>query len=178
MNVIDGDQFAVPIPKQGIAPNEWRGKCLDLYSRAERTVSKTLEVAREVGLTSSIDHLAGNRLGELEAAIGRGAVPSKLKRGLNNAIAEWKEVEQNRFYLAHGIMRVSLDRERQWVLLIDARVYRSNEGTDYRWPLLEKEALDFMDRLQAAFENLSSRLGNLREHLTGAQQQAVAQRDQ
>jgi hypothetical protein len=157
----------------GIAPydqaagviDSWRGRCLNLFARAEHAVSKTLEAGLERDGAIKIRHLAGQRLGDLTTLVQGQEMTAKQRDALTAALADWAHVELKRAYLAHGVVLALLDKQSCWHVQLDFTAYRGSAFERCRWNLSGLEAEAFEKQLATACHALSAQLGHFRKRL-------------
>lgn len=90
-----------------VAVCAWRGCCLEIFSRAEHSVTDCLRALEEAGVRLGRDaHHAfpAGRLKALAAYIGQTDFGGHGKATLRQ-IAEWEKVYEVRAFLAHGTIR-------------------------------------------------------------------------
>lgn len=144
----------------------WRGRCNDIYARAERSVGQSLEVAKNRGKTAKLPHLGGQRLAQMTAIAETCDATARQTAALRAALAEWHNVELRRPFFAHGIATPLQDNHSSWYVMFDFTAYRSNQPAPERWTLSKSEADDFENRLSLAFAGLSRELGQLKKRLS------------
>lgn len=149
---------------EGLNPHEiaraeidsWRGRSLDLFARAERSIGIALEATSTSGRIIKLRHLAGQRLEDLVQLVTAEQATTKQAEALVKAISKWREVEVHRAFLAHGIARELLDRHGAWHVQFDLTAYKTNVPTLERMVLSRSEALEFEKNLEESFKALSA----------------------
>lgn len=144
----------------------WRGRCLNIFSRGEHAVAAALQVARAQDPKVRIQHLAGQRLTELQRVSELGAGTERQKAGLASALASWKECDERRPCLSHGMTTVLLDRNGEWHVQFDMTVWRANQPYPEKLSWSKNEAVAFEARLVDCFKILSSQLGQFKKRLS------------
>lgn len=146
--------------------NGWRGRCLNLFAKAERAVALTLEIANQQNASLTIRHLSGQRLADLaKFAEGIGQMTEKQHKALLFALESWQRVECKRVYLAHGVLTVLLDRQADWHVQLDFTRYLTKSREPQRWNCSRREAEQFEAELEKGFKDMSAQLGHLRKRL-------------
>ena len=160
---------AVAVKPHDVAAGEidgWRGRCLDLFAKAERAVAVTLEAVAARDPLLSIKHLAGHRMVDLnKLAASEDGATEKQSKALLAALDAWPGLEGKRTFLAHGITTVLLDRHGSWQARFDVTNYRPNKRERLNWTCSKDEALEFEALLEQAFKALSAQLGQFRKRL-------------
>src|SRR5207253_8441880 len=109
LNDVTELQVVKPLDQATAEIAGWRGRCLDLFARGERAIGQALEVrAAEAG--AKINHLAGQRVAQLEKIAASREATAKQRLAYDTAVAAWKDVDARRAFLAHGIATALLDR--------------------------------------------------------------------
>ena len=148
-----------------LSADEWRGKCLNLYARAEQAVGSALEDAHRANATPKLRHLAGQRLADLIVTVEAKGGTGKQMKAFSSALGAWKAVESQRQFLAHGVASTSVDIRGCWTLLLDVVVYRNNQRSSDRWAIKQAEGEEFLRSLEDAFAKLSGQLGHFRKRI-------------
>ena len=89
----------------------------------------------------------------------------KQKASLTKALTGWKDYDQDRPWLSHGIVTVLLDRNGEWHAQFDMTKWQANLAQKGRKTWSKAEALEFEKCLASAFRVLSSQLGQFRKRL-------------
>jgi hypothetical protein len=140
----------------------WRGRCLDLFARGERAIGSALETSGR-DPDSKINHLAGQRMVQLERVAASPEATGKQRQAFDAARTAWKEVDAKRAYLAHGVATPLLDKNGAWQVRLDFTDYRGSKLERRQWTASRSEAYDFEARLASAFKLMSAQLGQLRK---------------
>lgn len=143
----------------------WRGRCLNFFARGEHTVAAALASARAKDPAVRIQHLAGQRLAELQR-IGQIATGTeKQKAALAKALSDWRACDEHRPCFSHGVMTVLLDRTGEWHVQFDMTAWQSSLARPIRLTWSKVEAFEFEKRLTECFNSLSGQLGQFRKSL-------------
>ncbi|WP_155765382.1 hypothetical protein [Mesorhizobium erdmanii] len=157
---VSNDQWAHAMS----AVNAWRGRCLDI-ARSEAAVSETLLVLASKprsGTAVKLPHLVGQRFEELATLIGpTGAFASEGKASAA-ALLAFRPNEGLRSSLAHGVGKVVLDRQGNWLLVLRTLAFRSKQPQRAVLVIEQNEAGEIVKSLQTTGQRLISELGNLR----------------
>ncbi|MER8917690.1 hypothetical protein NKI32_28230 [Mesorhizobium sp. M0761] len=150
------------------AANAWRGRCLDMFARSEAAVSETLLLlanAPKGDAVVKLPHLVGQRFEELATLMGpTGAFASKGKASAA-ALLAFREHEGLRSSLAHGVGKVVLDRQGNWLLVLRTLAFRSKQPQRTVLVIEQNEADQIVKSLQTTGGRLVSDLANLRHAL-------------
>lgn len=139
----------------------WRGHCLNFFARGEMAIGVTLREAD----APKLRHLAGQRLDDLVRIASQTESTEKQAKAFKQAIECWQKVEGHRHFLAHGVASVSFNEKGEWTALFDVTSFRGNKPNDERLAIRQDEAENFLGKVQQAFQNLSSQLGQFRKRL-------------
>ena len=121
----------------------WRGRCIDIFAKAERAVASALETARSTGMSARLQHLAGQRLDDLQTLVAGDDATEKQKKSLRVAIEAWCSIEGRRSVLAPGVATELLDRLGVWSVRFDLTTYKGNIGTPEHVVMTKAEAEAF-----------------------------------
>jgi hypothetical protein len=144
----------------------WRGRCLNLFAKAERAVAVTLEALADRNASLAIKHLAGHRMADLtKLAAAEVGATEKQSKALLAALDAWPVLESKRTYLAHGVSTALLDKHGAWQARFDFTGYRPNKCERLSWTCSKQEALEFESQLEREFKLLSGQLGHFRKRL-------------
>ncbi|RVD55402.1 hypothetical protein EN828_25225 [Mesorhizobium sp. M2D.F.Ca.ET.185.01.1.1] len=150
------------------AVNAWRGRCLDLFARSEAAVSETLLVMANTsrgGAVAKLPHLVGHRFEELATLIGpTGAFASEGKASAA-ALLAFRPHESLRASLAHGVGKVVLDQQGNWLVVLRTLAFRSKQPQRSVLVIEQSEAEEIVKSHQTTGRRLVSELGNLRHAL-------------
>jgi hypothetical protein len=136
-----------------------------MFARCERAVGLTLAAALQGDDTVNLRPMASQRVTELHQLAAARPGTSKQEQALQNALAQWRELEPKRAFLAHGEVLALIDPQGHWDARFDLTRYKGNEPSHERWTLSSDEAQEFEDRLADRFRIMSSQLGQLRKRL-------------
>jgi hypothetical protein len=153
------------------AVTAWRGRCLDLFSRSEAAVTETLlllAASKPRGEAIKLPHLVGQRYDELAAAIGPGGPFAEDGKAAAKALAGFRQHDDLRTNIGHGVFTVTLDRHGTWHLVIRLLALRS--GRELRDVLVmeQREAAEILTRLERDASRLRSILREFCRQLMGA----------
>ena len=77
--------------------NCWRGRCLDLFAKAEAAVDLALRSAIERGMAASMKHLTGQRLAEIVSlASSEARATDRQKQALIASLENWQALYAKR----------------------------------------------------------------------------------
>ncbi len=149
--------------------NAWRGRCVQCFAKAEGAVSETLLALAAVpgrGDAVRLRRLVGQRFEDLSSAIG-GAGPFATEGGAAAlALEAFRQHEPLRPVLCHGIGKVALDRQGQWLLLLKLVCFRGREPERTSMAIEQQEAAELLADLEARGRKLSSALGAMRSQIS------------
>lgn len=144
--------------------NEWRGRCLDAFTRGETAVTKCLVALAGVngrGENVQMPHLVGQRLEALAAAIGPGS-PFAPEAGKAAATLEKYRAHAGlRNLLCHGTSRVTLDHKGRWTVVLRLVALRSRQLTTKTRALAQDEATELREKISRLSQSLCSQLGQV-----------------
>ena len=146
--------------------NGWRGRCLDLFARAEWAVTETLlalAAADKAGTSIKVPHLTGPRYDALYKAVGPGGPFAGAGVKAAEALASFRKHDSLRCSLAHGTFKVTLDRYGGWHLGVRAWAVRSGQPVIDYFLADEKEARGIADKVERDASRLSAHLRTFRE---------------
>ena len=143
----------------------WRGRCLNTFSRAERSVTETLETIFSNGTKALLEPLAGQRLNTLEKLAGKYQATDAQKAALVSALSGWRSLDVRRPFFSHGIATELIDRNGQWHVQFDFIAVQKSMPQAQRLNWSQDEAARFEDNLHRAFSTLSSQLGQFRKRI-------------
>ncbi|MBM2711057.1 hypothetical protein JQK88_07305 [Mesorhizobium caraganae] len=150
------------------AVNAWRGRCLDLFARSEVAVSETLLVMANTtrdGAIAKLPHLVGHRFEELATLIGTTGAFGSEGKACAAALSAFRPHEGLRASLAHGVGKVVLDQQGNWLLVLRTLTFRSKQPERTAVVIEQNEAHEIAKSLQTAGQRLVSELANLRHAL-------------
>ncbi|TIP06451.1 MAG: hypothetical protein E5X72_01665 [Mesorhizobium sp.] len=162
--VASNDQWPIALT----AANAWRGRCLDIFARSEAGVSETLlmlaNMSRQGGIVK-LPHLVGQRFEELAVLIGPTGAFASEGTATAAALSAFRQHEHLRSSLAHGVGKVVLDRQGNWLLVLRTLAFRSKLPQRTVLVIEQSEADQIVKSLQTTGGRLVSELGNLRRAL-------------
>lgn len=111
--------------------NSWRGACMHHFSMVETAVTETLLALSAVAQGETavrLRHLIGQRFEDLAVAIGPGGPFEETGRNAVTELSKYREKhELFRTLLCHGMMKVTVEHDGQWMLLIRTLSIRSRQ---------------------------------------------------
>ena len=141
----------------------WRGRCLNVFARMEKSVTQTLLRLQEGDPKVVIEPLAVQRLKSLEAIMASYPATAAQQSARHTAIASWRALDVMRPFLSHGILTELVGRTGEWQLQLDFIAVRKGKSEVQRLNWSKAESLEFEEKLQAAFKALTNQLGQLRK---------------
>ncbi|MEO6040698.1 MAG: hypothetical protein ABIP41_02245 [Croceibacterium sp.] len=141
----------------------WRGRCIDVFAKGERAVGQVLELANAKDGSIKIRHLAGQRMADVEEIVDKMTATASQQQAARDAIGNWKDAENKRAFIAHGISTPLLDRNGYWYVHLDFVAYRGSRCEARRWSVSGSEAVEFEASLTEAFKGLATQLGQVRK---------------
>ena len=156
--------------------NEWRGRCLDSFTRGEAAVTECLRAlaatpGRGIGIT--LPHLLGERLETLAAAVGTDG-PFVLEcPHVAPALARFRKHAPFRNMLCHAVTDITLDQKGRWTVVLRLGALRSGRLVKDALPINQDEAGPLADEVMRDTRNLRARLKKLASGLA-AERVAVA----
>jgi hypothetical protein len=145
--------------------NEWRGRCLDTFTRTEEAVTECLACLAEVegrGADVRLPHLVGQRFEALASAIGPGGPFEKEGGTAAAALEQCRAHADARNMLCHATCKVTLDPYGQWTAVFRLVSLRSKRLQRDTLVLTETEAEQLRESITRSGKDLCSRLGQLR----------------
>ena len=147
--------------------NGWRGRCLNMFARGERSVDVALEAALAAGSGLGMKHLAGQRLADLAKLVSEEKTATEeQKQSLQSSLDSWLASNAKRAFLAHGVTTVLLDRHGDWHAQLDFVRYQGKQRQAERWSCSKHEAWDYERLLERNLTLLSSKLGQFRTRIS------------
>lgn len=174
MNAIGPALSALPIEPFAIATsgvNEWRGRCLDAFSRAEAAVTECLAVMSACpgrGSGVRLPHLVGERLASLTTLVDADGAFASEGAAVAASLAQFRAHDRLRTMLCHGTATVTLDPRGRWTAVFRLVALRSGRVTRDTLALTEAEAAELQRQLSADARRLCSQVGQIRAKLTPA----------
>ena len=152
-----------PFDEAVVRVNEWRGRCMDAFARAEAAVVESL---LGIGLGPAgtparrLPHLVGQRFERLAASLAEAAPEGGGDAAAAAAaLAAFRIHDRLRPFLCHGVASVALDRRARFVVVL--RLWEGSGREFARGALTfdEREACDARDGLVRASRELCAALG-------------------
>ena len=151
----------IPLPKEPFDDavqrvNEWRGRCIDAFTRAEMAVTDCLVavVGTDRGKKIKLPHLVGQRFAALTAAVVPGGPFEVEGRLALPPLKAFEELNVVRTFLCHGVADVTLGRQCRWTAVLhivslspkgrteDTRVFREDSAAH-----LQRQIVDLSKQL-------------------------------
>lgn len=157
-----------PFANATIAVNEWRGRCLDVLTRAETAITECLVAMSEVpgrGANVQLPHLLGQRLEAFAAAIQQGGPFEAEGAPARAVIGRYRDCHGVRNLLCHGVVKVTLDQQGRWTAVFRMVTLRSNHLHRETMVFSQAEADDFFMKVTQMSRDLSSQVGQVRAQL-------------
>lgn len=148
--------------------NEWRGRCLDAFARAEAAATECLMAMAEVkdrGATVRLPHLAGQRFESLAVAFAQDGAFAAEGAAALTAVDAMRARSGVRAMLCHGVGRVTLNRNGKWTLVLRLTTLRNRQIIRDVLVVTEAEAGQLRDEIGRASQTLSAKLGQVRAKL-------------
>jgi hypothetical protein len=152
----------------------WRGRCLNIFARAEKAITETLALLRETDPTLPFEPLAGQRFNTLDKIALRCPATGAQQKGLQDALIAWRELDVLRPFFSHGIVTEMIGRTGQWHIQLDFIAVKKGQCQPQRLNWSNAEALEFEERLYGTFKRLTNQLGLLRKRSGSNQNSLVA----
>ncbi len=147
--------------------NAWRGSCIHHVSAIEMAVTETLltlSSAAPAGQTVRLRQLIGQRFSDLAEAIGPDGPFAKQGAAAATALAQYRESQEAfRALLCHGAIKVLIEQNGRWTLIIRSLSIRSRQAEPSVAVLDDAEAQTRLATLKRDAQQLSSQLGQLRK---------------
>lgn len=143
----------------------WRGRCLNIFSRAEKAVIDSLVEARSKFPERRLEPLSGQRLNSLQKVADEHHATDAQKAALDHSIVSWRQYDEKRPYFSHGVFTELLDRQGRWHVQMDFATVQKGIPEPRRMSLSKAEAEDLEKGIHEAFKGLARELGQLRKRL-------------
>ncbi|RWF61610.1 hypothetical protein EN833_32250 [Mesorhizobium sp. M4B.F.Ca.ET.190.01.1.1] len=147
--------------------NSWRGACMHHFSMVETAVTETLlalSATAQGGIAVRLRHLIGQRFEDLAAAISPGGPFEEAGRHALGELSQYREKhEAFRTLLYHGTVKVTVEHNGRWILLIRSLSIRSRQPDLTTLALERSEAEAKLAVLKRDGQKLASSLGQLRK---------------
>jgi len=135
------------------ALNGWRGRCLAYLASAEAAVSEALIGFAEHDPTSPLPHLVGQRYDALATVL--------TARGETDALITLQALRAHdslRTALTHGVAKVTLDRNGEWLAVFTVIAFRSRRIERAILVIEEEQAARIARQLGRERQRLIARL--------------------
>lgn len=149
--------------------NAWRGHGLQCFAQAETAVSETLlalAAVAERGKDVRLRRLIGQRFEDLATSVGEDGPFAAEGGKAARALCAFREHEALRPFLGHGLAKVALDRNGQWVVLIRLLSFRSGKADRSSLALDQREADTLLAELRRRAQGLAFALRSLRARIS------------
>ncbi|QNP45632.1 hypothetical protein H9L14_14070 [Sphingomonas sediminicola] len=141
--------------------NAWRGEAIQLFARAELSVSETLQMLRAGG-EGRLRRLVGQRFDDLAAALEK---LGKKGAKASNALARFRELEELRPFLCHGVAKTAIDRSGHWIAVLKLVDLRGGVADVLTRVIEERDAETLIQDLGQRTRELTSALQSVRSKL-------------
>lgn len=141
----------------------WRGSCLNVFARMEKSVTETLVRLQDGNPKVVLEPLAGQRFKTLETLMADCPTTPAQQQARQTALASWRALDVMRPFFSHGILTELVGRTGEWHLQLDFIAIRKGKCEVQRLNWSKAEALEFEERLHTAFKALTNQLGQLRK---------------
>jgi hypothetical protein len=148
--------------------NAWRGQALQCFAQAETAVSESLLVLAadpERGEQVRLRRPIGQRFEDLASAVGAGGPFAAEGSRASQALSAFRQNEALRSFLCHGIVKVAIDRNEEWVVLIKTLSFLGRKPERSTLALDEREAKALLAKMKALGRSLASALQSLRARI-------------
>ena len=140
--------------------NEWRGRCMHAFARAEACVSECLlALSKAPGGEQDmlLAHLAGQKYEALSRILSAKGVHQKLLASLT----EFRRYDGKRAALCHGCSRVTLAPDGDWTVVFRLLTFRSGAESREIVVFEKDEAGSFCEELSRKSQSLCAQLQRL-----------------
>lgn len=155
------------------AVNAWRGLCLHYFTQAEDAVTETLLLLNTISLQGGavgktrLPHLVGQRFEDLANAIGETGQFAEQGKKVRAVLSDFREHDALRVHICHGLGKVALERNGQWILLLRHQTLRDGEVQRNDLVFDQQEAKQRAERLRLHSQKLTTALRVFRQTLEG-----------
>jgi hypothetical protein len=118
------------------------------------------------GANVRLRRLVGQRFEDLRLAIGSDGPFAKHGLKATEALEAFSRHESLRAYLCHGMAKVALDRQGQWVVILKVLAFGGRLEERSSTVFEQREAEAVLADLRAASQKLSSSLQSLRARIS------------
>ena len=145
--------------------NAWRGACMHHFSQVEMAVTQTLlalDAAKTDGASLRLRHLIGQQYEDLDAAISPNGPFGNAGKSACDALSWYRtQHEAFRVLLCHGTIKVYVERNGHWLLVVRSLSIRSRQAAYDEQTIEQSAAQERLLALKRDGLNLSAALGNL-----------------
>jgi hypothetical protein len=149
--------------------NEWRGRCLEAFTRGETAVTECLAILGQVkgrGDKVKLPHLVGQRLEALSAAISAdGPFAAEAGKAAAATLDLYRRQAGLRNLLCHGTSKVTLDSKGRWTVVLRLVMLRSREISRESLAVTQEEAAILCSEITEISHKVSAQLGQIRANL-------------
>lgn len=148
------------------AANSWRGQAIQIFAQAEWAVSETLErlvMYSRSGSNVRLRRLVGQRFEDLDTALAEHFAGDAKKA--SEALAKFRRHEHLRPALCHGVSKLALDRNGNWLIILKLVVFRGRAVERTAQTIEQKDAETLLKSLRDDARELASALQSLRSKL-------------
>ncbi|MXO96882.1 hypothetical protein GRI34_10695 [Erythrobacter aquimaris] len=160
MKAIISCREPVTAPNFDLAAMYWRGACLDVFSKAEKTVSDCIEDLRAKSYKlgeESVHPGAAARLRSLLAVLHNHSFAGH-QRVAQKILHEWQELSLHRPYLAHGIFEIGEDE----VVILLSEYVKGGRSDHPPRRYSRGDMRDLLSDLEMGANRISSQLAQIR----------------
>lgn len=147
--------------------NAWRGACMHHFSQVEMAVTQSLlalDAAKPDGESLRLRHLIGQQYEDLEAAISPSGPFGNEGKSACDALSWYRtQHEAFRALLCHGTIKVCVERNGHWLLVVRSLSIRSRQAAYDEQTIEQSTAQERLLALKRDGLKLSAALGNLRK---------------
>lgn len=133
--------------------NGWRGRCLAYLASAEAAVSEALIGFAERDCTSPLPHLVGQRYDALATIL-----TAHGDQDTREALKALRAHDSLRTALTHGVAKVTLDRNGEWLAVFTVIAFRSRRAERSILVIEEQQAGRIAQQLGRDRQRLIARL--------------------
>lgn len=176
MGAISDETTPKPLPDNWEAifaeVNSWRGACMHHFSMVETAVTETLlalSAAAPEKTTIRLRHLIGQRFEDLTGAIGSDGPFEDAGKHTLPELARFRENhEAFRTLICHGTVKVTVEPNGRWLLLIRTLSIRSRQPERTMLAMDQSEAEAKLAAIKRDGTKLASLLGQFRKAVAKA----------
>ena len=148
------------------AVNTWRGQAIYCFAKAEFAVSETLLALASLptgGTSVRLRPLVGQRFEDLRAAVDAGGPFGGEGAKAAAALADFRQYEDLRPYLCHGLAKIAMDKHGQWLVVLRLLAFRGRNEERSSVTYERREAEAILAELRTASQRLAASLQSLRD---------------